>query len=230
MSAARLWETVEAAWVMLGLGTKQEVDVARPEEEGGPSREGDSPEAEGFMEEALPCLDAVYAFALRLVSGDRHEAEDLTQETFLKAHRAWDSYQRGTRVKSWLFTICRNTHLQRRKLSRNRNERPATDLDTGIEDLSAASLLVERGHDPESRFFEALIDDEVLAAIDELPDEYREALVLSDLGDLRYAEVAEVLGVPVGTVKSRLFRARRLLQEALRDFAIEHGYVEGGGA
>lgn len=228
MSAARLWETVEAAWAMLGLGTKQEVHEARSEETADVSQETDPPEAQGFMEEALPWLDAVYAFALRLASGDRHEAEDLTQETFLKAHRGWDSYERGTRVKSWLFTICRNTHLQRRQLGRNRNERPATDLQTGIEDLSAASMLVGRGPDPESRFFEALIDEEVVAAIDELPDEYREALVLSDLGDLRYAEVAEVLGVPVGTVKSRLFRARRLLQEALRDFAIEHGYVEEG--
>jgi RNA polymerase sigma-70 factor, ECF subfamily len=78
---------------------------------------------------------------------------------------------------------------------------------------------------PEREFFDALIDDEVVAAIDDLPEEFREVLVLSDLGDLKYAEIAEVLDVPVGTVKSRLFRARKLLQERLRDFAVRSGYV-----
>lgn len=228
MSGHGIWERVEMAWTLLGLGERREVSGVRREAPEDGERAAEPSSAEGFSEEALPCLDAVYAFALRLTSGNRHEAEDLVQETFLKAHRAWESYERGTQVKSWLFTICRNTYLQRKRLARNSRERAASDLDARIEALSAASAFEKDRPDPEDRFFDQLIDDEVIRAIDELPEEYREALVLSDLGDLRYAEVAEVLDVPVGTVKSRLFRARRLLQERLRTFAAERGYIEGG--
>lgn len=229
MKGRGLWERVETAWAMLGMGERQDVPEPAPDTpEHAREDEATPAEPEGFHEEALPYLDAVYAFGLRLTSGDRHEAEDLVQDTFLKAHRAWDSYERGTRVKSWLFTICRNTYLQRKKLARNSRERAASDLDARIDALSAASAFEKGPPDPEGHFFDQLIDDEVVRAIDELPEEYREALVLSDLGDLRYAEISEVLGVPVGTVKSRLFRGRRILQERLRDFATERGYIEGG--
>ncbi len=181
----------------------------------------------GFAEEALPCLDAVYRFALRLAGGSRPEAEDLVQETFLRAYRSWATYARGTSCRSWLFTICRNV-ARREWLSRGRlNLRTATDVD--LEDigaLPASATLVEReGDDPARNFFDSFVDEEVLRAVDSLPVEFRGAVVLSDLQGLSYQEVAEVLAVPMGTAKSRLHRGRRLLQKALYDYAIEMGDI-----
>jgi len=218
------------AWAMLG-GPPVHSDVApgRVRELPEPPR-GDEPElaAEGFVEEALPWLDAVGRFALRLTHGDRDAADDLTQDTFLRAHRFWHTYERGTNAKSWLFTICRTTFLRDRERIRNQRERPAADFDARVEALSAVSALGNPPPDPEHEFFGRLIDEEVVAAIDALPEEFREVLVLSDLGDLSYEEIGTVVGIPIGTVKSRLFRARRLLQERLREFAVRAGYVHGG--
>lgn len=104
------------------------------------------------------------------------------------------------------------------------------DLDPKTEAFSSISAFEKPASDPERDFFDRLIDDEVVEAIDELPEEFREVLVLSDLGDLKYAEIGEVLGIPVGTAKSRLFRARRMLQERLKDFAIRSGYLQASGA
>lgn len=226
MSRSEIWQRVRMAWAVLANRRHGDVRPGRPRADA-PSPSGDEPDlaAEGFVEEALPWLDAVYRFALRLVKGNRDAAEDLVQDTFLRAHRFWDSYERGTNVKSWLFTICRNTYLQQQELMRVQRERPAADLDARVEALSAAALFGEEATNPEREFFEGLIADEVIEAIDALPEGFREALVLSDLGDLKYAEIAEVLDIPLGTAKSRLFRARRLLQERLRDYAVEAGYV-----
>ena len=227
MSRQALWDRVRMAWAMLADKHREDVRPGRPREKA-PPPPPDAPELsrEGFAEEALPWIDAVYRFSLRLVKGNRDAADDLVQDTFLRAHRFWHTYERGTNVKSWLFTICRNTYLHQRDLLRERHEVPVSDLDARIEALSAASALPRSEPDPERAFFEALIDDEVVEAIDALPEEFREVLVLSDLGDLKYAEVAEVLDIPLGTAKSRLFRARRLLQERLSEFAVRAGYVE----
>ena len=133
-----------------------------------------------FLDEAIPHMDAVYRFALRL-AGTQDGAEDLVQDTYFRAFKAWEQYTPGTRCKSWLFTICRNVFLRQR--------------------------------------------EEILRAIDNLPDEYRIAVVLSDLEDLSYNEIAEIMEIPVGTVKSRLFRGRRQLQERLHAYAVEMGYI-----
>lgn len=226
MSAEQLWDRVQMAWAMLAGGGKRDVDPR--ERERPPPRRGDEPEfsKEGFAEEALPWLDAVYLFARRLTYGDPDVAEDLVQDTFLRAYRAWHRFERGTNAKSWLFTICRNTYLHERSRLRNRRERPVAHFETRA-DESVAGAAFERGAwNPERDFFRGLIHDEVVEAIDGLPDEFRDVLALSDLGDLRYKEIAEVLGIPVGTVKSRLFRARRLLQDRLRDYAVREGYVQ----
>jgi len=230
VSLETLWRPVQMAWTMLSKRGKHEVHAGRLREIRPPLR-GDEPASskEGFVEEALPWLDAVYRFALRLVEGDEDAAEDLVQETFLRAHRFWDRFERGTNAKSWLFTICRNTHLHHAELVRNVRERPAADLDPRVEALASASAFGVGPPDPERTFFEGLIDDEVIAAIDNLPEEFKEVFVLSDLGDLTYAEIAEVVDIPVGTVKSRLFRARKMLQERLRDFAVRSGYLEETG-
>lgn len=216
------------AWAMLAGRTHADVRPGRGREDP-PGPAGDEPalSKEGFAEEALPWLDAVYRFALRLTEGDLDGAEDLVQETFLRAHRSWHLYERGTNVKSWLFTICRNAYLHEAQRARSRRERPAADLDARVEALSAAAAFERASPSPDRELFEGLIDDEAIAAIDALPKEFREVLVLSDLGDLEYAEIGTVLGIPLGTVKSRLFRARRLLQDRLREYAVRSGYIPG---
>lgn len=184
--------------------------------------------AESFESEALPHLDAVYRFALRL-TGSAADAEDLTQETFLRAFRAWDRFTPGTRAKSWLFTICRNTFLRQRKRESHHREilERHTPAPTGsaVVDTSAVPFLGDPVLDPEGDFFRSFLDRTVLDAIDSLPAEFREVVTLADLEGLAYAEIAEVLELPVGTVKSRLFRGRRLLQERLRDYAADQGII-----
>ena len=184
----------------------------------------------GFQEEALPHLDAVYRFALRL-SGSPDAAEDLVQETFLRAFRAWDQYTRGTNCKSWLFTICRNVFLRKRERGQRHDEilQEEVGKGTGMGGTNVPIVnpvwLSTMGKDPEGSFFDSIVDEEILEAIDDLPEEYRTAVVLSDLEGLAYNEIAELMDVPVGTVKSRLFRGRRQLQERLRDYAEEMGYI-----
>ena len=187
------------------------------------------PEAETFEQEALPHLDAVYHFALRL-TGSESEAEDLVQETFLRAYRAWDQYTLGTKAKSWLFTICRNAFLRGRERDTRRDELVAeaarSESDAGDEIFEAPIFTGRADYDPEGDFFRGLVDDEILDAIDGLPEDFREAVVLSDLQGMTYQEVAEVLDVPLGTVKSRLFRGRKLLQERLYEYALESGFLK----
>lgn len=183
---------------------------------------------ETFRQEALPHLDAVYRFALRL-AGSPSEAEDLVQETYLRAYRAWDQYTLGTNAKSWLFTICRNTFLRGRERDVRRDERVKEAAGASTDgDGSSNEMPIFTGHsdtDPEASFFRSLVDDRILEAIDDLPDDFREAVVLNHLQGLNYQEVAEVLSVPLGTVKSRLFRGRKLLQERLYEYAVESGYI-----
>ncbi|MGD2044670.1 MAG: sigma-70 family RNA polymerase sigma factor [Gemmatimonadota bacterium] len=178
----------------------------------------------GFEEEALPHLDAVYRFALRL-SGSVDEAEDLVQETFLRAYRAWDQFEQGTRAKSWLFTICRNVFLRRRERAQRHEEIVSEKADRSGPNPVNPVWVSASGSDPEGRFFDSIVDDKIIEAIEALPEEYRTAVVLSDVEGLPYAEIAELIDVPVGTVKSRLFRGRRRLQEQLYEHAVEMGYI-----
>lgn len=183
--------------------------------------------AESFEREALPHLDAVYRFALRL-SGSTADAEDLVQETFLRAYRNWHQYTPGTSAKSWLFTICRNTYLRQRERGRRHEEivgRILAEADGAAGPGEPHVFAPAVREDPEGLFFDALIDRTILDAIDRLPPDFREVVLLSDLEGLPYAEIAGVLDVPVGTVKSRLFRGRRLLQKDLYEYAVQNGYI-----
>lgn len=180
----------------------------------------------GFAEEALPHMDAVYRFGLRLASGNEHEAEDLVQETFLRAYRSWETYTRGTKCRSWLFTICRNVFLRQQERHGRRGEHVASQIGADLEARAETAMVANiQKDDPERAFFDSIVDAEVLDAVDRLPEEFREAVVLSDIEGLAYAEIAEVLEIPVGTVKSRLYRGRHLLQEVLYEYAREMGYV-----
>lgn len=180
-----------------------------------------------FQEDALPHLDAVYRFALRL-SGNPDGAEDLVQETFLRAYRSWHQFKPGTNCKSWLFTICRNVFLRGEERSQRHEEIVAKEagLNSGKTDPTNPLWAAVSQNDPQGEFFGRLVDDSVLEAIDDLPEDYRTAVVLSDVEGLKYAEIAEALDVPVGTVKSRLFRGRRQLQKVLYDYAVEMGHLQ----
>jgi RNA polymerase sigma-70 factor, ECF subfamily len=176
--------------------------------------------ATSFEETALPHLDTLYRVALRLTR-DPARAEDLVQDAMLRAFRAWDRFEPGTNARAWLVTILRNIFIN--DYRRSRREPAAVQLDA-IEPRLFFHDLAER--DPEGEFFNELVDERILAAVDTLPTEFREAVVLSDMEGMSYAEIAQALGVPIGTVKSRLFRGRRLLQHALYDYAVEAGYLK----
>lgn len=173
-----------------------------------------------FEREALPHLDSVYRVALRL-SGNEAQAEDLTQETMLKAYRAWHQYEEGTNVRAWLLTILRHTFINEYRKAQRAG--PTVDV-TELEKFTVFHEIQES--DPEGRFFDQLVDDDIIEAIDRLPDEFRETLILSDVEGLPYAEIARVTDVPVGTVKSRLYRARQAMQRELYDYALEMGYIK----
>jgi RNA polymerase sigma-70 factor (ECF subfamily) len=176
--------------------------------------------ARSFDDEALPHLDALYRVALRL-TGDPSQAEDLVQDTMLKAYRSWRQYRPGTNAKGWLLTILRNTFIN--DYRRRKHEPIAMDLEAAEPHALYRSM---QESDPEGSFFSQIVDDKVLEAIDALPPEFREVLVLSDIEGMRYNEIAETLKIPVGTVKSRLFRARHQLQAQLYAHAVEMGYIQ----
>ena len=180
------------------------------------------PAESAFERDVLPHLDLMYRVALRL-TGEAANAEDLVQDTVLKAFRAWGSFRQGTNARGWLLTILRNTFIN----DYRRRRRAPVHVDIDVAEHHAL-IHEQSGPDPEGEFFHSLVDDRVLAAIDALPEEFREVVVLSDIEGLGYAHIAETLGVPLGTVKSRLSRARRQLQATLLEYAIEAGIVHPG--
>src|SRR5881394_2673766 len=184
----------------------------------------DAEKRASFEREALIHLDSLYRVALRLTSNPA-EADDLVQETMLKAYRAWHQFERGTNAKGWLLTILRHAFINE---YRRRTRHPENvDLDT-IEPFAVFGEIQDE--DPQGAFFDKIVDDQVLKAIDQLPETFRETLVLSDVEGMSYQEIAKILEIPVGTVKSRLFRARQLLQAKLYDYAVEMGYIKGSPA
>ena len=176
-----------------------------------------------FEAEALRQLDALYSFALKLTR-QRDDAEDLVSDTVLRAFERWEQYRLGTNIRAWLFTILYHLFVSRRRRVDAREVHAPAESDgwSGFEAVGEV--------DPEGRFYDSFLDDEIVRAIEGLPEEYRSAVVLSDLHGLRYAEVADVLGVPEGTVKSRLFRGRRLLQRKLVGYAVDMGYLRSAPA
>jgi RNA polymerase sigma-70 factor (ECF subfamily) len=170
-----------------------------------------------FEREALEQLDGLYAFALRLTRS-RHDAEDLVSDTILRALDRWTQYELGTNIRAWLFTILYHLFI-------NRRHRLDRELPLEHDDARARLELVG-DPDPEGRYFDSLIDERITRAVEALPEHYRAAVVLGDVHGFRYAELAEILGIPEGTAKSRLFRARRLLRKELAQYAVELGYSE----
>jgi len=174
------------------------------------------PAAPDFDAEVLPHLDTMYRVALRL-TGDPSAAEDLVQDAILRALKGWTSFRPGSNARAWLVTILRNQFINGWRSRRRAPEQ--------VDVESVPEAPDTNDPDPEGRFFSNLIDEEVLAALEALPDDFREVIILGDLEGLPYAEVAEALDIPVGTVKSRIFRARRILQGQLRRYAEETGLL-----
>jgi len=169
-------------------------------------------------------LDALYAAAMRLTRNAR-DAEDLVQDAVLRAYRFFDRFERGTHFRAWIFRILTNTFINRYR--RTVKERTLVD---GPERESVTDQLVSRdaadqAGDPERHFFGRLVSDDVVRAVDALPIDFRMVVILADLQEFSYKEIADILDIPVGTVMSRLFRGRRLLERSLLDYATETGHV-----
>ena len=179
-----------------------------------------------FERDAMQFAPQLYSAALRMTRNPA-DAEDVVQETFLKAYRAYDSFQAGTNLKAWLYRILTNTYINRyRKKQRRPNE-----VELGeVEDLylykrvgSAETGSASRS--AEMEVLESLVEEDVRAAIDSLPEHFRMPVLLADVEGFAYKEIAEMLDVPIGTVMSRLHRGRKSLQKALWEFASERGMV-----
>ncbi|NIR46702.1 MAG: sigma-70 family RNA polymerase sigma factor [Gemmatimonadetes bacterium] len=163
-----------------------------------------------FEREVLPHLDTLRRVALRFAGGEA-DADDLVQETLLKAFRAWGRLRDDSNVRAWLLTILRNTYINLWRRPRRR----AVHLELGA--AESLPLQISGVGNPEKRFFHKQVDPDIRAAIDDLPDEYRTAFLLQVLEGHGCESIAGILSVPVGTVKSRVHRARNALRRQLRD-------------
>jgi RNA polymerase sigma-70 factor (ECF subfamily) len=168
-----------------------------------------------FEEDALELADQVYRVARRLVS-TREEAEDLMQEAYARAFRSWRSFQPGTNLRAWLLRILTNLNIDRgRRVQRSPDMQP---LEEG--DYFLYNKLEEDGGSAEERVDERLSQDDAVAALSAVPHDFRDVIVLVDIGDFSYADAAQILEIPIGTVMSRLHRGRRILKRELADRAV----------
>jgi RNA polymerase sigma-70 factor, ECF subfamily len=172
-----------------------------------------------FEEEALELSDQVYRVARRLV-GSREEADDLVQQTYERAFRSWQSYTPGTNMRAWLFRILTNLNIDR---GRRQQRTPQT---TSIDEAgdyflynSLEAATAEENPD-EERVLEKLSQDSIVEALADVPHDFRDTLVLVDIGEFSYADAAQILDIPIGTVMSRLHRGRRILKKNLADRAV----------
>jgi RNA polymerase sigma-70 factor, ECF subfamily len=180
-----------------------------------------------FQDEAMPLLDSLYAGALRMTRNPA-DAEDLVQDTLLRAYRAFDRFEPGTNLKAWMFRIMTNAYIN---TYRKKQREPKKVSQDEVEDFDLYREL--KDHDPqlsetpETLVLDSLVDSDITDAIDDLPEQFRLAVILSDVEGFSYAEMAEIMDVPLGTVMSRLHRGRKALQKRLWDLARDRGIVKG---
>ena len=177
-----------------------------------------------FNAEMAPHMDMMYNYALYLTA-NREEANDLLQETFLKAFRFIEKFESGTNAKAWLYRIMRNTYI-----NDYRRAKRVPDLVEYDEQISAYQMLPreeEQRSIGSQKPFEEIFDDDIASAIAGLPEKFKSVIVLRDVQELPYEEIADALEIPIGTVRSRLHRARGILFDKLRTYATSRGYEVG---
>lgn len=191
---------------------------------------GHKKEKQNFEREVMPFIESLYSTALRMVSNPQ-DAEDLVQETYMKAFKYYDKYKQGTNLKAWLFKILKNTFINfYRKRKKTPYQFEISEFENSIEDLASsdtnkAPILYK---DEDKEFFSEM-DQEVKLALDSLPKEYRIVITMSDIDGKSYKEIAQILNLPLGTVMSRLYRGRKSLESALFKYASKFGYIKGRG-
>jgi RNA polymerase sigma-70 factor (ECF subfamily) len=177
-----------------------------------------------FEAEAVPHMDVLYNFALR-TTGNENDARDLLQETYLKAYRFWDKYEKGTNIRAWLFRIMKNSYINRyRKETKEPDKVDYEDIENFYNLIRAEST---DPNDLQQQLYGNLLGDEVTKALQSLPDDFRTVVILCDIEGLTYEEIAEFIECPIGTVRSRLHRGRKLLQEKLFEYAKQQGMIKG---
>ncbi len=180
-----------------------------------------------FESTALPQLDALYGAALRLTR-NAAEAEDLVQDAYVRAFRFWHTFKSGTSVRAWLFTILRNTFINRyHRLNRTRSAR--NDLEAQLSAIGSEAAVAHPSSQlpsPDGALAARITRERIMAALESVPEDYRMAVILADLEGLAYKEIAEIMDCPIGTVMSRIYRGRRLLHKLLYDHAVELGLAD----
>lgn len=175
-----------------------------------------------FNREIIPHLDVLYNFALRLTT-DPNDAEDLVQDTIVKAYRFFSSFENGTNAKAWLFRILKNSFINNyRKTSKRPQQVDYDEVSSYYESIRAERTETS---DLESLMFRELMDDEMSIALKQLPEDFRTVVLLCDVEGYTYEEIANMLDVPIGTIRSRLHRGRNLLKTELIDYAKKRGYT-----
>lgn len=179
-----------------------------------------------FERQALVHTDALFGAAYRLTRNAR-DAEDLVQDSLLRAYRFWDSFEQDSNCKAWLLRIVTNTFIN--EYQRKKRSREVLDAASAEQEATDGVLMHAEAADrqsPERMLVERSVSDDVQRALESLPEDFRTAVVLCDVQGLSYKEIADIMQTPVGTVMSRLFRGRKLLAAALREFAVAEGYVK----
>ena len=174
-----------------------------------------------FQREAMVHIDSLYNFALRM-TGDPEDANDLVQETYMKAYRFFDSFEKGTNCKAWLFRILKNSYINKyRKESKEPDKVDYDEIKEFYHSVKHSSL---DSNDMQEKMFAELLDDEVAQALESLPEDFKEVVQLCDIEGFTYEEIANMVDCPIGTVRSRLHRGRKILREKLMEYARQHGY------
>lgn len=186
-----------------------------------------------FEELFVPLLDNLYSIALRMTRNER-DAEDLVQETYLKAYRFFHRFERGTNARAWILTILTNTfrtRYRKKKQEPNMVDFEAVEnfclADEMVKEIAAADKSEAQGADIVTSILKDYVSDDIIEALETVPEQFRIAVLLSDVEGFSYQEISEILSISVGTVKSRIFRGRKILQKQLWDFAKQRGILKG---
>ena len=176
-----------------------------------------------FNEEFLPQIDALYNFAYHLTYSEE-DANDLVQEAYMKAYRFIDNYEVGTNAKAWLFRILKNAFIND---YRKKNKQPTkVDYEEIVNYHNEEDTNFSSYDDLRTEMFDKMMGDEVTTAINSLPVDFRTVILLCDIEGFTYEEISKIINVPIGTVRSRLFRSRNMLKEKLKEYAAEYGYSD----